>query len=521
MKKAFTDIFIQRPVLASVVSLLILLIGFRSYSALNVRQFPQSEKAVVTVQTIYVGADADLVKGFVTTPLEQEIAGADGIDYLESNSAQGVSIISATLKLNYPPSQALSQISAKVDKVRADLPEAAEEPTIDVQVGDSAASMYISFTSEILKHNEITDYLNRVVKPELSTVSGVEEIQIIGARRFAMRIWLEPDRLAAFGLTPSDIRDRLAANNFLAAVGKSKGDMVTITLTASTELHSKQEFEDLVVKEVDGDPVRLSDVGTVQLGGEDYNTAALHGVNHEDGLEIREGPYLGITVLPTANQLTVIQNIRKVFPRLQKDFPEGLKGVVVYDATQYIEDAIGEVLFTLFISLLIVTVVIYLFLGSLRTVAIPVIAMPLSLVGVGIVMLVLGFSINLLTLLALVLAIGLVVDDAIVMVENIHRHVEEGMSPFDAAIRGARELATPVIAMSLTLIVVYLPIGFTGGLTGSLFSEFAFTLAGAVFISGIVALTLSPMLCSKLLKHEEGNSSGGFAHWLDERFENL
>jgi multidrug efflux pump len=507
----FTDIFIQRPVLASVVSLLILLIGFRAYNSLNVREFPRSDKAVISVQTTYVGADAELIKGFITTPLEQEIAGADGIDYLTSTSIQGVSSIQAFLELNYPPNEALTQITSKVNKVRSDLPAESEDPVIDVQVGDATASMYMSFTSEELENNEITDYLTRVVVPELSTVAGVQKAEIIGGRRFAMRIWLQPERLAAFGLTPSDVRARLTQNNFLAAVGQTKGDMVAINLTASTDLHSKSQFEDLVVKEVDGNQVRLGDLGTVVLGAEGYETAAIHDGN--------EGPYIGISVLPTANELTVIQAVREKWPDLQADFPDALNGVIVYDATEYIEDAIGEVIFTLGITLLIVTVVIFLFLGSLRTVAIPVIAMPLALVGVGMVMLLLGFSINLLTLLALVLAIGLVVDDAIVIVENIHRHVEEGMKPFDAAIQGARELATPIVAMSLTLVVVYLPIGFTGGLTGSLFSEFAFTLAGAVLISGIVALTLSPMLCSKLLKRDE--SEGGFTHWLDRRFDSL
>lgn len=507
----FTDIFVQRPVLASVVSLIILLVGFRAYNSLNVRQFPQSDKAVVTVETIYVGADAELVKGFVTTPLEREIASADGIDYMSSSSVQGVSIIQVHLTLNYPPNEALAQISAKVDKVRSDLPEAAEEPSIDVAIGDANPTAWMSFVSEEMENNEITDYLNRVVVPALATIPGVQNADIVGGRRFAMRVWLEPTKLAAYGLTPSDVSTRLQSNNYLSAVGSSKGDMVSINLTASTDLHDKTQFENMVMKEQGSEQVLLRDFGTVVLGAESYDTSA--------NFAGEEGPFIGLFVLPTANELTVIKSLREKFPSLQADFPDALSGSIVFDATDYIDEAINEVIFTLGITLAIVTLVIFLFLGSMRTVAIPVIAMPLSLVGVGIVMLLLGFSINLLTLLALVLAIGLVVDDAIVIVENIHRHVEEGMTPFDAAIKGAGELAMPIVAMSLTLMVVFLPLGFTGGLTGSLFSEFAFTLAGAVFISGVVALTLSPMLCSKLLKSDTGNT--GFAHWLDQRFEKL
>lgn len=510
MNEKFTDIFVRRPVLASVVSLLILLIGLRAYMSLNVRQFPRSDKAVITVQTVYVGAEAELVKGFVTTPLEREIASADGIDYMTSSSVQGVSLIQVHLQLNYPPSEALSQISAKVDKVRSDLPAAAEDPSLDVQVGEATPTAFLSFTSKVMHNNEITDYLNRVVVPELSTISGVQSAEIIGGRQFAMRIWLRPEKLAAYDLTPTDVRRKLLENNYLSAVGKSKGDMVSISLTADTDLHTRQQFEDMVIKQADdGGQVRLSDLGTVVLGGESYDTLA--------NFAGREGPFIGFFVLPTANELSVMKALRAKMPAIQADFPEALDGKIVYDATAYINAAIDEVVFTLSITLAIVTLVIFLFLGSLRTVMIPVVAMPLSLIGAGIIMASLGFSINLLTLLALVLAIGLVVDDAIVVVENIYRHIESGMRPFDAALKGARELAMPVISMSLTLIVVYLPIGFSGGLTGSLFSEFAFTLAGAVFISGMVALTLSPMLCSKLMK-PPSTDNRSFAHWLDQRF---
>jgi multidrug efflux pump len=508
----FTDIFIRRPVLATVISLLILLVGLRAYFELTVRQYPQSDQAVVTVQTIYVGADAELVKGFITTPLEKEIASADGIDYLESTSAQSVSVINARLELNYDPVAALTQITSKVNKVRSELPEGSEDPVIDVQVGETTASMYMSFTSEVMESNQITDYLDRVVVPELSTVAGVERAEILGGRRFAMRIWLDPERLAAYDMTPAEVRLKLTQNNFLAAVGRTKGDMISVALDADTDLSNEEEFRDLVLRESRGTLVRLGDVARVELGAENYDSSAIN--------TGRRGPFIGVTVLPQANELTVIQGVRERFPELRAQFPEGLEGEILYDATEYIEDAIGEVVFTLGLALAIVTFVIFLFMGSLRSVLVPALAIPLSLIGVGMAMLMLGFSINLLTLLALVLAIGLVVDDAIIVVENIHRHIENGMKPFDAAIRGARELGTAIIAMSLTLIAVYLPIGFTGGLTGSLFTEFAFTLAGAVFISGIVAITFSPMLSSRVLKPDAGNN-GGFAHWLDKRFDRL
>ncbi|MDN5870183.1 MAG: efflux RND transporter permease subunit [Nitrococcus sp.] len=507
----FTDIFIQRPVLAMVISLLILLAGLRALGLLPVRQYPRSDVAVITVSTVYVGADAELVKGFITTPLESEIASANGIDYLESTSVQGLSSISAHLELNYDPNVALTEITSKVNKVRSELPQAAEDPTIDVRVGQSTASMYLSFASETLDSNQITDYLLRVVQPQLATVAGVQQAEILGGRRFSMRIWLDPERMAALHVTPLEVREALMANNALAAVGKTKGQMISITLTASTDLHTVDQFEDLVVREDDATIIRLGDISNIFLGAENYDTSVV--------FSDTPATFIGITVLPTANPLTVIQDVREILPRIESQLPSGLELAVPYDATRYIEDAISEVRATLVEALAIVTVVIFLFLGSIRSVIIPVVAMPLSLIGAALIMLILGYSINLLTLLALVLAIGLVVDDAIIVVENIHRHIEGGMRPHAAAIRGARELAVPVIAMTITLVAVYAPIGFTGGLTGSLFSEFAFTLAGAVVISGVVALTLSPMMCSRLLSQEAGNNR--FARWLDRRFEAL
>lgn len=509
----FTDIFIKRPVLASVVSLLILLLGARSFYLLNVREYPEISNAVISINTPYVGADADLVKGFITTPLEKEVGGVDGIDYMESSSIQGLSSIKAHLQLDYDPYKALTQVTAKVNKVKNDLPEASENPIIDVQVGETTASMYLSFFSEVLESNQVTDYLVRVVQPKLQGISGIQSAEVLGARTFAMRIWLKPDKMAAYGLSPVDVARVLESNNYLTAVGSTKGKMITINLSATTNIHSEKEFRELVVKETAQDLIRLGDIATVKLGAENYDV--------EVSFDGKNATFIGINVLPTANALSVIDRVRDVLPDIEKELPEGLNMAVPYDATEYIEDAIYEVERTLVEALVIVIVVIFLFLGSIRSILIPTVAMPLSLIGAGLFMFALGFSINLLTLLAMVLAIGLVVDDAIIVTENIHRNIEEGYSPFEAAIKGARELSTAIIAMTITLVSVYAPIGFMTGLTGSLFSEFAFTLAGAVLISGIIALTLSPMMCSRILKPADKNRGGGFTSFLDRQFEIL
>jgi multidrug efflux pump len=506
-----TDLFIKRPVLATVVSLLILLVGWRSINLLNVRQYPVSNSAVVTVTTIYTGASADLIQGFITSPLEKQIASADGIDYMESSSLQSVSTITVHLKLNYDPNAALTQITSKVNRVRNQLPADAFDPVIDVQQAQGTASMYVSFYSDQMATNQITDYLTRVVQPRLAAVNGVQSAQIMGGRTFAMRIWLKPDRLAAYGISPSEVRAAIARNNSLAAVGATKGSLISVNLNAATDLHTAEEFRRLVIRQQDSAQIRLQDVADVVLGAESYDSSV--NFNGENAT------FMAINVLPTANSLTVIQDVRKVIPEIEAQLPASLHIVIPYDATAYIESAIDEVVLTLGEALAIVIVVIFLFLGSVRAVIIPLVAMPLSLVGACFLMLVLGFTINLLTLLAMVLAIGLVVDDAIVVVENIHRHIEEGLSPMAASLKGAGELAGPVIAMTITLAAVYAPIGFQEGLTGTLFREFAFTLVGAVIISGIVALTLSPMMCSKLLRHDAQKQ--GFAHFLDATFDKL
>src|SRR6202051_435609 len=508
----FTDLFVKRPVLAVVVNLVILIAGLQAIRSLSVRQYPRSDIAVVQVTTVYVGANADLVRGFITTPLERVIASADGIDYMESSSAQGLSTITVHLKLNYDTNAALTQIQAKVAQVRNDLPPDSQAPVIDLETADNQfASMYLGFSSKDLDQNQITDYLTRVVQPRLSAISGVQRADILGDRTFAMRIWLKPDKMAALGITPSAVHDALAKNNYLSAVGSTKGSMVSVNLVANTNLTTADEFRQLVVKQDNGVVVRLSEIADVVLGAQNYDS--------EVRFNGETATFMGIWVLPTANSLQVIKEVRNVIPGIQAQLPPGMKVGIPYDATAYIQDAINEVLRTLSETLLIVIFVIFLFLGSMRSVLIPVVAIPISLIGAVFLMLIFGFTINLLTLLAIVLSVGLVVDDAIVMVENVERHIHLGKPPVRAAIDAARELVGPIISMTITLAAVYAPIGIQGGLTGALFREFAFTLAGAVTVSGIVALTLSPMMGSKLLR--AGDTDRGFAGIVNRRFENV
>jgi multidrug efflux pump len=508
----FTDLFIKRPVLSMVVSLVILIAGLQSIRTLSVRQYPRSDIAVIRVSTVYVGANPDLVRGFITTPLERVIASADGIDYVESSSAQSVSTITVHLRLNYDTNAALTQIQAKVAQVRNDLPPEAEAPIIELETADAQfAAMYLGFSSPDLDQNQITDYLTRVVQPKLSAISGVQRADILGDRTFAMRIWLKPDRMASHNISPSDLNDALAKNNYLSALGRTKGSMVSVNLVANTDLRTPEEFRQLVVKEQNGVVVRLGEIADVVLGSENYE--------EDVRFNGQTATFMGVWVLPTANTLDVIGRVRAEIPGIQAQLPAGMSVGVPYDSTEYIQDAINEVLRTLTETLLIVIVVIFLFLGSVRALIIPVVAIPVSLVGAAFLMLAAGFTINLLTLLAIVLSVGLVVDDAIVMVENIERHLHEGKQPFEAAIHGARELVGPIIAMTITLAAVYAPIGIQGGLTGTLFREFAFTLAGAVIVSGVVALTLSPMMGSKLLR--AGATSRGFAGWVNRRFDSV
>lgn len=510
---SFTDLFISRPVLAIVVNLVIVIAGVQAWRTLNVRQYPRTENSSVTVSTVYIGANAELVRGFITTPLERAIASADGIDYVESKSLQNISIINARLKLNYEPTKALAEITSKVNQVRNDLPPEAEVPAISVQSADSQfASAYLSFASDILSQAEITDYLTRVVQPRLGAVTGVQRAEILGARTFAMRIWLKPDRMAALNISPAQVRQALAANNYLSAVGSTKGALVQVNLTANTDLRSVDEFKRLAIREERGSIIRIEDIADVVLGAEDYDTEVRYSG--------QTAVFMGIFPLPNANTIDVVSLVRTELESIKRDLPTGLEARIGYDASKYISNAIHEVSRTLIETLLIVVVVIFLFLGSFRSVLVPVIAIPVSLIGGVFVMQIFGFTLNLLTLLAIVLAVGLVVDDAIVVVENVERHLRQGRTPRDAAILGARELVGPVIAMTVTLAAVYAPIGLQGGLTGALFREFALTLAGAVAISGVVALTLSPMMSAKLLRSAE-EEERGFTGFVNHRFDQL
>ncbi len=499
-----TDIFIRRPVLAIVLNLVIIVAGIQAIRTLTVRQYPKLESATVTIRTVYVGANAELVRGFITTPLERSIAAADGIDYIESQSVQGLSTINVRLKLNFDSARALADISARVNQVRADLPPEAEVPAIVIEPSDAQiAAMYLSFSSPILEDNQVTDYLIRIVQPRLSAIDGVQRADILGGRAFAIRAWLQPDRMAALGVSPSQVREALAANNYLAAVGETKGNLVQLNLTAQTDISNVEDFRKLVVKREGDSLVRLRDVADVVLGAETYD--------QDVRLSGERAVFMGIWVLPNANSLDVIRAVREELANVQKEMPTGMTSFIAYDSTTYIESALEEVVQTLLETIGIVVVVIFLFLGSLRTVVVPVVAIPVSLIGAVFLMQVLGFTVNLLTLLAIVLSVGLVVDDAIVVVENVERNIREGRSRMEAALVGARELVGPIIAMTVTLAAVYAPIGFQGGLTGALFREFAFTLAGAVFISGVVALTLSPMMSSRLLSERHG--------WLTARID--
>jgi multidrug efflux pump len=503
----FTDIFIRRPVLATVVSLMILVLGLRAVSSLPVLQYPRTENAVVTVTTMLYGAAPSVVAGFITTPLENAIAQANGIDYMTSNSQSGVSTITVNLRLNYDADKALTEINTKISSVLNQLPAGSQQPILTVTIGQTIDAMYIGFYSDVLAPNQVTDYLVRTVQPKLQSVPGVQTAELLGAKNFALRAWLDPTRLAAYGLTATDVAQALASNDYISGLGTTKGQMVQVNLAASTDLHTLAQFQNLQIKQVNGALVRLKDVANVSLGFDDYDSQVSF-----DG---KRAVYFGIQVAPAANLLDVINGVRALFPGIQAQLPHGMTGTIVYDSTAFVNSSIKEVVTTLVEAVLIVTLVVFAFLGSPRSVVIPIIAIPLSLIGTFTMMLMFGFSINLLTLLALVLAIGLVVDDAIIVVENVNRHLEDGMRPIPAAIQAARELGSPIIAMTIVLIAVYVPIGFQGGLTGALFTEFAFTLVGAVTVSAVIALTLSPMLCSRFLPPHTADRSGWEARMVD------
>ena len=514
--KNFTTLFIRRPVLAIVVSAVILVLGLKAVGALPVLEYPKTENATITITTTYPGADPNTMAGFVTTPIEHAVAQVDGIDYMTSASQTSTSTITIYLVLNYNPDKALTEIQAQIQSVLNQLPSGTQQPQIKLQVGQQLDAMYIGFKSNVLSPNQITDYLTRVVQPQLQSVAGVQTAEILGAQNFAMRIWLEPAKLSAYGLSASDVYTALAGNDFISALGNSKGTMTQTSLTASTSLHSAAAFRRLIIKQSNGAIVRLGDVARVDLGSDTYDAQVAF-----DG---KPGVYIGIQVAPGANLLSVVKGVAQRFPAIQAQLPSGLQGSIVYNSAQFVNASIHDVIAALIEALLIVIIVVFAFLGTPRSVIIPIIAIPLSLIGTFAAMLMLGFTINLLTLLALVLAIGLVVDDAIIIVENVNRHLDNGEPRIQAAINAAGELANPIIAMTVVLAAVYVPIGFQSGLTGALFTEFAFTLVSAVTISAIVALTLSPMLSSRMLRHisrEDRSWEGRLVHFIDRRFDEV
>lgn len=511
--KAFTDLFVRRPVLAIVVNVLIIIAGLHAWKSLSIRQYPQSDIASIVIATPYIGASADVVRGFITTSIERTIASTDGIDYVESKSLLGLSLVTARLKLNYDPIKALADITAKVNQVRNELPAEAETPSISVQSADSDfAAAYLSFSSDTISQTDITDYLVRVVQPRLAALTGMQRAEIFGARTYAMRVWLKPEAMAALNVSPSQVQSVLAANNYLAAIGSTKGSFVQTYLTANTDLHTADEFRQLVIYQTNDTIVRLQDIAEIEQGAEDYDTVV--------SFNGKTAVFIAIYPLPSANTIEVVERVRHELEDIKTGLPPGMVATLGYDASEYIRDALHEVVGTLIDTLLIVVVVIFLFLGSVRSVLIPVVAIPVSLIGAIFLMQMFGFTLNLLTLLAIVLSVGLVVDDAIVVVENVERHLRQGLSPVDAALKGARELIGPVIAMTITLAAVYTPIGLQGGLTGTLFKEFALTLAGAVTISGVVALTLSPMMSARLLRSAE-HEERGLTGWINHHFDRI
>lgn len=510
---SFTDIFIRRPVLATVVSLIILLVGLQAVFSLPIRQYPEITKTTITITTAYPGANADQIKGFITTPVQQAVASTEGIDTLVSSSQQNLSTVTINLRLDANSDRAMSDVLSKVNQVKGVLPAEANDPVVTRTTGEGYAILYIGFNSTVMSASQISDYITRVIQPKLQAINGVAQAEILGGQTFAMRVWLDPDRMAALGVTPLDVRNALAANNFTTAAGEVKGDFTQTNINVQTSLASAEGFAQLVVSTRGDTLIRLGQIANLELGPESSNSSSVFGGE--------KAVFVGIYTTPAANPLTVIDDVRASMPEMISQLPAGLNATVAYDGTIFIRESIKEVAKTLGEAAVIVVIVIFLFLGSIRSTIIPIVTIPLSLIGVMMMLMALGYSINLLTLLAAVLAIGLVVDDAIVVVENIHRHIEEGMTPFEAALKGAREIALPVVGMTITLVAVYAPIGFTSGLTGSLFREFAFTLAGAVVVSGVVALTLSPMMAAKLLKpHAEGGKEG-FADFLDRMFERL
>jgi len=485
--------FVHKPVLAIVASLAILLVGGRAALNLPIQQYPRIESAAIIVQTMYIGASADVVRGFITTPVERAVASVTGIDYVESQSVAGLSTVTVRLKLNANSAVALTEVGARLDQIRGELPADAEPPTVTVQRADRPyASFYISYKSDRLDRAQMTEWLTRTVQPALSTVVGVQRAEVAGGTPLAMRIWLDPERMAALGVSAREVWDALRRNNYLAAIGRTEGQAAQVDLLANTDLRSAEEFADLIVRQKEGATIRLRDLAQVELGAEEASS------------EVRENAepavFMAVWTLPGVNELEVADALYKRLAELEPALPVGVKVLVGYDGSLYMRNALRGIFTTLAETVTIVALVVFLFLGSLRTALVPLVAIPISLVGTAIFMYLLGFSLNLLTMLAVVLSVGLVVDDAIVVVENVQRLADQGMRRVDAALASARQLFAPLVSMTITLAAVYAPIGFLSGLTGVLFKEFAFTLAVAVIMSGVVALTLSPVMSAHLVR---------------------
>ena len=510
--RSFTDIFIKHPVLAIVANLVIVLVGVRALMNLPVQQFPSVESSSVIITTVYTGASAETVRGFLTTPIERVVSAISGVDYIESTSRAGVSTITVRLKLDHDSTDALAEVTARLQQVRSELPAEAEPPVVEVQRADRPyATFYLGFTSDQRTVPELTDWLSRTLQPQLATLPGVQRVSYEGAQPIAMRVWIDPDRLAARNLAPGDVHAALQRNNYLAAVGQTKGNLVQVNLLANTDLRAAEEFKNLIVADRGGAIVRLSDVARVELGAEEAAMVAKYNT--------QQSVYLGVWPLPGSNEIEVAAGLRKEMERIEAALPRDVQMRLVWDGTMFMRSALEEITKTLGETVLIVAVVVFLFMGSIRTALVPLVAMPVSLVGAAIVMIAAGFSLNLLTILAIVLSVGLVVDDAIVVVENVERHVREGKTRFEAALLGARELAGPIVAMTITLATVYTPLAFQGGLTGSLFLEFAITLAAAVVVSGLVALTLSPVMSSRFV-HANGKE-GRLTAFVNRSFERV
>lgn len=513
----FTDLFIRRPVLSLVVNALLLLLGLLALDRLPIRQYPQLENATITVTTEYPGAPADLIQGFISQPIAQSLASVEGVDYMSSSSVLGLSTVNVRLRLGQDSNVTLSEVMAKVNQVRYRLPEQAYDPVIERSSGDTTAVAYVGFSSSELPVSALTDYLSRAIEPSLSSIEGVAKIQVFGGQRQAMRLWLDPDRLAARGLTAEQVAQAIQAENYQAAPGKIKGQYQIANIRIDTDLTSVEQFREMVIHSDANGLVRVKDVGNVELGSASTETSAL--------MDGKPAVHIGLFAAPRGNPLVIVDGIKQRLEDIRKNLPPGVKVELAFETARFIQASIDEVVKTLIEAMVIVVLVIYFCLGSFRTVLIPLVTIPLSMLGAASLMLAFGFSVNLLTLLAMVLAIGLVVDDAIVVVENTHRHISEGKSPVIAALLGAREVTGPVIAMTLTLAAVYAPIGFMSGLTGALFREFALSLAGAVIISGIVALTLSPVMSSLLLNHDDDSyvarQANRFFDWLAHHYARL